>query len=182
MGLITIYLAGPDGFSPAGLAWHRDVVIPAVTAAGFEAFSPWVDIGASGGVSGFADIEAMAPGPDQLAAYRVRSMELGRVNARAIQAAGGVLALLDGVDVDSGTAAEIGYAAALGHPVVGLRTDSRLSGDNPGVAVNLQVEFFIDVNGGRVCRSVSDAVNLLVELLGTEGDAGDPAETGRVPG
>ena len=34
-----------------------------------------------------------------------------------------VVAVLDGVDVDSGTAWEIGYAYAKGKPVIGLRTD-----------------------------------------------------------
>lgn len=37
-----------------------------------------------------------------------------------------VVAILDGVDVDSGTAFEIGYATARGKPVIGLRTDMRV--------------------------------------------------------
>lgn len=36
-----------------------------------------------------------------------------------------VVAVLDGPDVDSGTAYEIGYARAKGKPVVGLKTDLR---------------------------------------------------------
>jgi nucleoside 2-deoxyribosyltransferase len=36
-----------------------------------------------------------------------------------------VLAVLEGPDVDSGVALEMGYALALGIPVVGLRTDYR---------------------------------------------------------
>lgn len=37
-----------------------------------------------------------------------------------------VVAVLDGPDVDSGTAYEIGYACAKGKPVVGLKTDLRV--------------------------------------------------------
>jgi len=40
-----------------------------------------------------------------------------------------VVALLDGADVDSGTAFEVGYACALGLPVIGVRTDYRESQD-----------------------------------------------------
>jgi len=36
-----------------------------------------------------------------------------------------VVALLDGADVDSGVAFEIGYARGLGKPVLGVRTDYR---------------------------------------------------------
>jgi len=37
-----------------------------------------------------------------------------------------VVAILDGTDVDSGTAFEVGYAFARGKPVVGLKTDMRV--------------------------------------------------------
>ncbi len=36
-----------------------------------------------------------------------------------------VVAVLDGVDVDCGVAFEIGFAAALGKPIVGLKSDHR---------------------------------------------------------
>lgn len=37
-----------------------------------------------------------------------------------------VVAILDGPDVDSGTAFEVGYAFAKGKPVIGLKTDMRV--------------------------------------------------------
>ena len=43
----------------------------------------------------------------------------------AIDAAGCVLAWLDGPDSDSGTCFEVGYAFAKGIPVIGIRTDFR---------------------------------------------------------
>ncbi|MDD4249377.1 MAG: nucleoside 2-deoxyribosyltransferase [Methanosarcina sp.] len=51
-----------------------------------------------------------------------------------------VVAILDGVDVDSGTAWEIGYAYAKGKPVIGLRTDFRALSDG---VVNLMIEMAI---------------------------------------
>ncbi len=46
-----------------------------------------------------------------------------------LQRASVVVAVLDGPDVDSGTAWECGYATSLGIPVVGLRTDWRPAED-----------------------------------------------------
>ena len=43
----------------------------------------------------------------------------------SIAAADVMLALLDGADADSGVAYEVGYARALGKPVLGVRTDYR---------------------------------------------------------
>ena len=63
------------------------------------------------------------------------------------------MAILDGVDVDSGTASEIGYAFARNKYIEGLRTDWRLTGDNEGSVVNLQVQYFIEASGGSIHRS-----------------------------
>ena len=64
--------------------------------------------------------------------------------------------MLDGVDVDSGTAAEIGYAFARGKLIVGYRGDFRLSADNEGSVVNLQVEYFIRESGGTIVGRYED--------------------------
>ena len=41
MNNTNVYLAGPDGFTPVLLAWHRDILMPAVAAAGLTPLSPW---------------------------------------------------------------------------------------------------------------------------------------------
>jgi nucleoside 2-deoxyribosyltransferase len=51
-----------------------------------------------------------------------------------------VVAVLDGVDIDSGTAWEIGYAYAKGKPIIGLRTDFRSLSNG---TVNLMIEMAI---------------------------------------
>ncbi len=65
-----------------------------------------------------------------------------------------MLAVLDGVDVDSGTAAEIGYAFAKCKKILGYRGDFRLSADNDGSTVNLQVEYFIRASGGTIITTI----------------------------
>jgi len=49
-----------------------------------------------------------------------------------------VLALLEGTDVDSGTAFECGYAFKLGRPILGVRTDLRSAGEEDGLNVMLR--------------------------------------------
>jgi nucleoside 2-deoxyribosyltransferase len=44
-----------------------------------------------------------------------------------------IVAILDGPDVDSGTAFECGYAHAIGKPLVGVRTDLRSGGEEKGL-------------------------------------------------
>ena len=49
-----------------------------------------------------------------------------------LQSSRSVVAILDGADADSGTCFECGYAVGHGIPVIGVRTDFRLSGDTRG--------------------------------------------------
>jgi nucleoside 2-deoxyribosyltransferase len=85
---------------------------------------------------------------------------------KAIEAADGLVAVLDGTDVDSGTASEIGYGSALGKQIIGYRSDSRLSADNESLVVNLQVEYFIRRNGGTIVRKLDELERELKQRFG----------------
>jgi nucleoside 2-deoxyribosyltransferase len=151
-----IYVASPLGFTDAGRMYSDTVLLPAVRAAGFEPLDPWeVD----DDVAHVFGLERDHP------ERRTRLAEINRLvgsrNAELIRSAAAVLAILDGNDVDSGTAAEIGYAAALSRPVVGLRCDLRVTGDNEATLVNLQVEWFVLESGGSLTTSVDDALTAL---------------------
>ena len=93
-------------------------------------------------------------------------IEVGSRNASAIYSAHMLIAQLDGQEVDAGTAAEVGYAAALGLPCVGVRSDLRSSGE-PGMHVNLQLEAFIVLSGGFVAGSLDELVARLAALRAT---------------
>jgi len=155
-----LYLAGPLGFTESGRLYHETVLVPAVVAAGSDPLDPWDVVEEIAAV--FALPVGHAKRVEQLPAVNRR---IGARNAEMIRACAGVLALLDGSDVDSGTAAEIGYAAALGRPVVGLRSDIRTAGDNEAAVVNLQVEWFIEESGGRLASTLDDALSALLALL-----------------
>jgi nucleoside 2-deoxyribosyltransferase len=106
---------------------------------------------------------SLAPGPARIDALREMNRMIGSRNRRLLAEADVVLAVLDGPDVDSGTAAEIGWAAASQTPVVGLRTDLRLA-DHEAAIVNLQVEDFIVASGGRLVTTLDDALAALGSL------------------
>ncbi len=55
--------------------------------------------------------------------------KLFRACLDSLESADLVVAVLDGADVDSGTAFEVGYAYARGIPIIGIRTDYRKSQD-----------------------------------------------------
>ncbi|HVL51584.1 MAG TPA: nucleoside 2-deoxyribosyltransferase [Actinomycetota bacterium] len=141
----AVYVASPLGFSVPTRMYYEQELLARLAAAGFTILDPWDGV-----------TEAAAGPPDVMA--------IGARNAAMIDRAAGVLAVLDGPDVDSGTAAEIGYAAARGIRVVGLRTDIRQSGEE-GAAVNLQVEYFVRVSGGTIAGSLQEAVAALAGLV-----------------
>lgn len=152
-----IYLAGPLGFSEVGRLFHNQQLIPALRQRGFELLDPWQ-------LNDTAELQAALALTDlnaQRAALRRLNTDIGRINAEAIDGCDWIVANLDGVDVDSGTAAEIGYGFAKGKRIFGYRGDFRLCCDNLGSTVNLQVEYFIQASGG----DISTRLDTLLQVL-----------------
>jgi len=151
----TIYLASPLGFAESTHGFMAELAASLREVIGV--LNPWDD-------QRFADEFESLAAVDSLAVRRARlaeiNTELGRANTESIDAADGLVAILDGVDVDSGTAAEIGYAFARRKRIYGLRTDFRLAGDNHGSIVNLQVQYFIEQSGGTIATSVPELIGL----------------------
>ena len=143
---VRIYMASPLGFSEAGRHFYTSVLVPFVKGLGYEVLDPWTLTDPER----IAAVQRIPYGPERRDAWRTLNVEIGATNRAAIDDAHAVVAVLDGVDVDSGTAAEVGYAFARGKRIVGYRGDFRLSADNEGSTVNLQVEFFIRQSGGTI--------------------------------
>jgi nucleoside 2-deoxyribosyltransferase len=149
---LKIYTAGPLGFSQAGSAFHNDVIIPELIRLGHEPLDPWR-------LTDLAKIDAVLAlpyGETRREAWRKLNVEIGGNNRAAIDRCDLVFAVLDGTDVDSGTAAEIGYAFARDKKIIGYRGDFRLSADNEGAVVNLQVDYFIRQSGGEIIARIAD--------------------------
>jgi nucleoside 2-deoxyribosyltransferase len=157
---MKLYLAGPLGFSEAGRYFYEREFIPMVKAQGFAVLDPW-------SLTPQSEVDAVAnmpEGPGRRQAWRDLNVKIAARNRAALDECDGVVAILDGVDVDSGTAAEIGYAFAKGKPIAGYRGDFRLSADNEGATVNLQVEYFIRQSGGDIVTSIAELPKALEKI------------------
>ncbi|MGH7355016.1 MAG: nucleoside 2-deoxyribosyltransferase [Candidatus Rokuibacteriota bacterium] len=157
-----IYLASPLGFSEAGRHFSAAVLVPFVRRLGYEVLDPW----ALTDRRRIEAVQTLPDGPARREAWRALNREMGASNRAAIDEARALVAVLDGVDVDSGTAAEIGYAFARGKLIVGYRGDFRLSADNEGSTVNIQVEYFIRESGGTIVGRYEDLEPALAPLRG----------------
>jgi len=159
---LQVYLAGPFGFSEAGRDFMYRVLVPELRREGYEVVDPWklTDQAKIGLVL------KLPYGEARREAWRSLNPEIAANNRIAIDRCDAVFAVLDGADVDSGTAAEIGYAFAQHKPIVGYRGDLRLSSDNEGSTVNLQVEYFIRESGGTIALNLKDALQALSAVTG----------------
>ena len=69
-----------------------------------------------------------------------------------------VVAVLDGVDVDTGVAYEMGYAKALGKPLIGLKTDHRTFSRIEEVNLMLEAPTI------KICKTINDLIDTLNKM------------------
>jgi nucleoside 2-deoxyribosyltransferase len=158
---MKIYLASPLGCSEAGREFYYGTLVPELKGHGYEVLDPWK-------LTDQQKIDAvlsMPYGQDRQDAWRALNPEIAQNNRKAIDNCDTVLAVLDGVDVGSGTASEIGYAYAQRKLIVGYRSDFRLSADNEGSIVNLQVEYFVRQSGGDIINSLAGLWTALAPVV-----------------
>ena len=76
----------------------------------------------------------------------------------ALKASDVVVAVLDGMEVDAGVAYEMGYAKALGKPIVGLKTDYRTFSEKEKVNLMLEIPLI------KICKNVDEIIDLLSRM------------------
>jgi nucleoside 2-deoxyribosyltransferase len=142
------YVASPLGFNEPGRSYYNEVYLPALSAA-VEPVDPWK-------LTTAQEID------DARSRNTLREMrlEIGRRNIEAIKSSDMLAALLDGQEPDSGTVAELGYAAGLGKRCFALRSDLRQAGEEGG-KINLQVEAFVIGSGGAMTTTLAELVTEL---------------------
>lgn len=137
---MQVYLAGPL-FSESERGWLK-TLIQQIEALGFDVYWSWErHRGRSDSPEGI--FETCKDGLDSSDA---------------------MLAILDGPQVDDGTAWEIGYFYARGQrgkPIVGLRTDLRRAGELDASIVNAMIQGACD----HVARDTADALSALAQRL-----------------
>lgn len=148
-GRLRCYIASPLGFSEAGRYYYSRVLLPALEPI-VEPVDPWALV---------TDAELVAA--EEAGTEAELAREIGERNREALAGCDLLMAVLDGQEIDAGTAAEVGFASALRIQCFGLRTDRRETGE-PGATVNLQVEAFILTSGGFIVSSLEE----LVETIG----------------
>jgi nucleoside 2-deoxyribosyltransferase len=154
----SIYLASPLGFaeSTRGFISYLMQQLSEVV----DVLNPWDDTSFAPAMEAAHALTDMS---QRKAAFHAANMGIGAKNESMIRQADMLVAVLDGIDVDSGTAGEMGFAYGLGKPVFGLRTDWRMTGDNEAAGVNLQLRYFIEESGGAYATSVDEILRLLRE-------------------
>lgn len=160
--MLRIYLASPLGFSPETES-YRSRIIAKLTALGFNVFDPWTQTQFAPLINDALSIDGFSA---RTTAFREIATKIGGCNTEGIIESDCILAVLDGAEVDSGTAAEIGFASALDKPCFGLRTDVRDCGDFTGIPINLQVLHFIERSGGKLFRSIEEITFELAPVRG----------------
>lgn len=142
-----VYAAGPYGFTESTRRFMQEDFYGAIRNAGCEVIDPW------------------RHDPKD---YKTL-IELGKLNADDIRWSHGVVAALDGSDIDSGTAAEIGYAAGLKKWIIGYRDDLRMTGEGKDVQINLQVQYFIEKlneGKGKIVNNLPDLTKEICRITG----------------
>ena len=154
-----VYLASPLGFAESTRDF-MSIVESQVADCGYIVVNPW----RLADPQQFEAAAAIKDGEERRQAFHKVNMEVATKNEEAIRECDMVVAVLDGVDVDSGTASEIGFAYALGKRIYGYRGDFRMAGDNEGSIVNLQVEYWIEKSGGCITSNLGALQRRLSEV------------------
>jgi nucleoside 2-deoxyribosyltransferase len=151
-----IYLASPLGFAASTRGFMAETIkrlSEVVTVV-----NPWDDTSFA---ADFDRTHALTDINERREAFHRINLGIGAKNERMIRSVDMLVAVLDGVDVDSGTAGEMGFAYGLAKPVYGLRTDFRVTGDNEAAGINLQLRYFIEQSGGCYVTTVDELIDVL---------------------
>jgi nucleoside 2-deoxyribosyltransferase len=157
--VVKVYLASPYGFAESTKPFLK-YLINELREAGHKVVDPWEE--GEKYLKDLRDREDMS-----LSEKKVTNEKLAGMNHKAIshKDIDIVVACLDGPDVDSGTASEVGYAYAIGKKIIGYRGDLRRTGENEAVRVNMQVQYWIDQSNGRIVKTVKQLKDALDEPL-----------------
>lgn len=150
-----LYLASPYGFAESTKPFLKSLK-KKLRKAGHQVIDPWEE--------GEKYLKTLRGRKNiTFSELQKRNRDLAEINYNAIRKSDIVVACLDGPDVDSGTASEIGFACAMGKKIFGYRGDCRRTGENEAALVNMQVQYWIEKTHGRILRTVKELIAALNE-------------------
>ena len=100
--------------------------------------------------------------PHEIVPCQALPPQIFQANLQALKEADIMVAMLDGPQVDDGTAWEIGYFFMQGKKILGLRTDFRRAGETDNSRVNLMIECSCQ----GITSSLEELASDLKRLLG----------------
>jgi nucleoside 2-deoxyribosyltransferase len=153
---MKIYFASPLGFSETTTDFMENLET-IINSLGFEVLNPWTFFPNNK----FEKAKEIINQYEREKTLHALNLEVAQCNEEAIKNCDLIFSVLDGPDVDSGTASEIGFGYAIGKRIIGYRGDFRLSGENEGCLINLQVQYWIEKSGGCIIRKASEIESVL---------------------
>lgn len=154
-----IYLASPLGFAASTRGFMAETI--ATLSEVVTVVNPWDDVSFA---ADFERAHALTDIRERREAFHRINLGIGAKNEKMIRSVNALVAVLDGVDVDSGTSGEIGFAYGLGLRCYGMRTDFRMTGDNEAAGINLQLRYFIENSGGSYHTELESLLGALQQL------------------
>jgi nucleoside 2-deoxyribosyltransferase len=109
------------------------------------------------------------------------SLTIAKYDSEALMSSDFLIAVIDGVEIDSGVACEIGMFSTTGRPIFALYSDVRQEGrgnvmkiqaliddgtENQYMYRNLFVIGVIKQTKGKICKSIDDLVSSIVGVMG----------------
>lgn len=158
---MKVYLASPLGFAPSTKGFLAELKSE-LRGHGHVVVDPWEDGEIL--VKDYLTRTACMSSEGKARELTRLNHQIGEGNRRSIEGVDAVVAVLDGPDVDSGTASEVGFSFAKEKLIIGYRGDIRLSGENEATLVNLQVQYWIKESGGGRGRLVKTVPDILAAL------------------
>jgi len=132
----------------------KDVLVPSLIWKSNEILNPWELSAAMNDAMDRAI--ALDDFEERKQALASLNKTIAARNEASIRECDSVVAVLDGQEIDSGVAAEVGFAYGIGKRILGYRSDLRQAGENVACRFNMQVQFFIENSGGIVVTSLSE--------------------------
>ena len=99
-------------------------------------------------------------GDDSASRIKEDQVRIFSDNLKALKNADIMVAVIDGADADSGTSWEMGYASAVGKPIIALRTDFRRSGRYEKVNIMLEESSTVVTSTEKLLEAIKSPVSL----------------------
>ena len=152
---LKVYLSTGLGFNKWGKTYMDQVLVPKLLEAGMDPINPWYLVNSEEKERVFS----MPTGPERDLAEKALRTKVAASNRIGIDMCHVLIAVLDGLNLNPGTIAELSYAVGKGKVVFAWRANTLEFADEKA-PLNLQVEYFIEHSGGQMVTDLDELIAL----------------------